>query len=294
VQIYCISTKEDVMFRPLSAQRFGSPTSEFSPGPAPFLEWIETDKLVVDVTYQREIGRRGATNVNQISENFDWSKFAPVIVAPVEGGQFAIVDGQHRTTAAILRGQEKVPCQVVQADRAKQAAAYAAVNGNITKTTAQQLYHAKLAAKDAHALALADVCAAADVEILRKNLIRSDIKKGQTHAVTALSRCLTLYGRDTLITALQCITQTADGNAGFVRATIVEALCEVLHQSPEWREAGEQLLRTMDKFKFADTWDQIAAGRDKIFPSTASKMMADRIRKFLSRRLGPGTIKEAA
>lgn len=64
----------------------------------------------------------------------------------------------------------------------------------------------------------------------------------------------------------------ADGNAGFVRATIIEALCEVLHQSPEWREAGEQLLRTMDKFEFADTWDQIAAGRDKIFPSTASKM----------------------
>jgi hypothetical protein len=122
-----------------------------------------------------------------------------VIVAPVEGGHFAIVDGQHRTTAAILRGQEKVPCQVVQADRAKQAPAYAAVNGNITKTTAQQLYHAKLAAKDAHALALAEVCAAAGVEILRKNLIRSDVKVGQTHAVTALSRCLTLYGRDTLI-----------------------------------------------------------------------------------------------
>ena len=81
---------------------------------------------------------------------------------------------------------------------------------------------------------------------------------------------------------------------GFVRATVIEALCDVLHQAPEWREAGEQLLRTMDKFKFADRWDQIAEGRDKIFPSTASKMMADRIRKFLSRRLGPGTLKEAA
>jgi hypothetical protein len=54
------------------------------------------------------------------------------------------------------------------------------------------------------------------------------------------------------------------------------------------------MLHTMDKFKFADAWDQIAAGRDKIFPSTASKMMADRIRKFLSRRLGPGVLKEAA
>jgi hypothetical protein len=50
----------------------------------------------------------------------------------------------------------------------------------------------------------------------------------------------------------------------------------------------------MDKFKFADAWDQIAAGRDKIFPSTASKMMADRIRKLLSRGLGPGALKEAA
>jgi hypothetical protein len=282
------------MFRPLSTQRFSLPVSEFSPGPAPFLEWIETSKLVVDVTYQREIGRRGAVNVNQIAENFDWSKFAPVIVAPVEGGQFAIVDGQHRTTAAMLRGQEKVPCQVVQADRAKQAAAYAAVNGNITKTTAQQLYHARLAAKDPNALALAEIYSAAEVEVLRKNLIRSEVKKGQTYAVTALNRCLAKYGRDTLITALQCITQTADGNAGFVRSTIIEALCEVLHEAPVWREAGEQLLRAMDKFKFADAWDQVAAGRDKIFPSTASRMMAEKIRKFLSRRLGPEPAKVAA
>ncbi|WP_034467956.1 ParB/Srx family N-terminal domain-containing protein [Afipia sp. P52-10] len=271
----------------LTTKRFSAPQSEFAPGPAPFLEWIKVDRLVVDDVYQREIGRRGTINVNQIAEFFDWSKFAPVIVAPVEGGKFAIVDGQHRTTAAMLRGLEEVPCQVVQADRAQQAAAYAAVNGSITKTTAQQLYHAKLAAKDATALALAAVCSAAGVEILRKNLVRSDIKVGQTYAVTALSRCLAIYGRDTLITALQCITQTADGNPGFVRATIVEALCEVLHNVPEWRDSGSVLLTTMDKFKFADAWDQIAAGRDKIFPATAGKLMVEKIRKFLTRRMPP-------
>jgi hypothetical protein len=44
--------------------------------------------------------------------------------------------------AAMLCGQKIAPCQVVQADRARRAAAYAAVNGNIAKTTAQQLYHA--------------------------------------------------------------------------------------------------------------------------------------------------------
>jgi hypothetical protein len=278
---------EVLMFVSLTTKRFSAPQSEFSPGPAPSLEWIEVDRLVVDDSYQREIGRRGALNVNQIAEFFDWSKFAPVIVAPVEGGKFAIVDGQHRTTAAMLRGRKEVPCQVVQADRAKQAAAYAAVNGSVTKTTAQQLYHAKLAAKDSAALALAEVCSAAGVEILRKNLVRSEIKVGQTYAVTALERCLNVYGRDTLITSLQCITQTADGNPGFVKATIVESLCEALHDVPEWRDAGSALLVTMDKFKFADAWDQIAAGRDQIFPATFKKLMAEKIRKFLTRRMPP-------
>lgn len=282
------------MFKPLETKRFSAPASEFSPGPAPILNWIETEKLVVDTAYQREIGRRGALNVHQIAENFDWSKFAPVIVAPVEGGMFAIVDGQHRTTAAMIRGQQQVPCQVVQADRAKQAAAYAAVNGNITKTTAQQLYHARLAAKDDGAVALAEVCAAANVEVIRRNIPLLALKPGQTQAVTALARCLNVYGRETLITALQCITQTSDGNPSFVKATIIEALCEVLHEATDWRDAGEALLRTMDKFKFAEAWDEITAGRDKLFPNTAKTMLAEQIRKFLKRKLGPAINKNAA
>lgn len=274
------------MYTTLNTEQFVNPRSDFSPGPAPMLYWIEIDKLVVDTTYQRQIGKRGTVNVNHIAENFDWSKFAPVIVAPVEGGQFAIVDGQHRTTAAMLRGLERVPCQVVQADRSKQAAAYAAVNGNITKTTAQQLYHAKIAAGYPEALQLSEVCAIAGVEIVRRNLLQSQSKPGQTQAVGALARCLAKYGRNTLITALQCITQTADGNAGFVRSTIVEALCEVLHDAPRWKESGEALLRSMDEFRFAEAWDEIVAGRDQIFPSTAKKTMVSILEKFLTQKLG--------
>jgi hypothetical protein len=282
------------MFKPLDSRRFCTPTLVFAPGPAPILQWIKIDRLVVDTEYQREIGRRGAANVIQIAEHFDWSKFAPVIVAPVEGGRFAIVDGQHRTTAAMLRSIEEVPCQVVQADRAKQAAAYAAVNGNITKTTAQQLYHARLAASDPEAMEISKICSSADVEILRRNVSQSDMKVGQTPAINALVRCAKLYGRDTLITALQCVTQTADGNPGFLRATVIEALCQVLHEVPEWRDAGDALLRAMDKFSFPDAWSQVVAGRDKMFPSTTCKALADKIRKFLSRKLPAVAGKAAA
>lgn len=210
------------MFKPLNAKRFNSPTQSFDPGPAPILQWIAVELLVVDTEYQREIGRRGAINVMQIAENFDWSKFAPVIVAPVEGGQFAIVDGQHRTTAAMLRNIEQVPCQVVQANRAKQAAAYAAVNGNITKTTSQQLYHARVAASDPGAIEIAKVCAAAGVEVLRRSIPLAKMKVGQTQAIGALTRCLNLYGRDISSHHYSASRRPRTGTPGLLRPRLLK------------------------------------------------------------------------
>jgi hypothetical protein len=159
------------MFQQLDSSKYSKPKQPPEPGPAPMLTWIPAERLVIDDSYQREIGKRGRSNIMQIVANFDWSKFAPVIVAPVEGGLYAIVDGQHRTTSAMVHGFKEVPCQVVQADRAKQADAYAAVNGNITKTTPQQLFHAKVAAGHQSAVELRDVCATGGVEIVKRNVV---------------------------------------------------------------------------------------------------------------------------
>lgn len=281
------------MLKPLSVDRFERPVSELAAGPAPQLQWIDVKYLVVDGSYQREIGKRGAANVRQIAEHFDWAKFAPVIVAPVEGGLFAIVDGQHRTSAAILRGIEQVPCQVVLADRAKQAEAFAAVNGNVTKTTLVQLHYAKLAAGDPKATELRDVCAVAEVSFPRRNHSRDTIKVGHSQAITTIARCLDTYGRDTLITALQCITQTGDGNPGFVRASIVEALCRLLSEEPRWREGGEALLRAMDDFSYADAWDETQAGRSFVMSDASVSGFAELVRAHLTRKEEAARAKQA-
>jgi hypothetical protein len=272
------------MLKSLNAERFLKPSLVFTPGPAPVLNWIEINKLVVDDQYQRGIGRRGSQNIAQIAEHFDWSKFAPVIVAPVEDGLFAVVDGQHRTTAAMLRGLKSVPCQIVQADRAQQAAAYAAVNGNVTKTTHTQLFHAKLAAGDEGAKAIASICTLAQVTIIKTNTTQSNMKVGQTSAVKAIMRCHDLYGGGVLLTALRCITLTADGNAGYLRSTIIEALCAVLHQHPDWQQSEEALLKYVEKFSFPDAWEAIVGTRDQIFPNTAKTDLIERLEKHLSRR----------
>jgi hypothetical protein len=272
------------MLKSLNADRFEKPVSDFSPGPAPVLNWIEIHKLVIDDRYQRGISRRGSQNIAQIAEHFDWSKFAPVIVAPVEDGLFAIVDGQHRTTAAMLRGLKSVPCQIVQADRAQQAAAYAAVNGNVTKTTHTQLFHARLAAGDERARAIASICTLAQVTVTKTNTTQSNMKAGQTSAVGAIMKCHDLYGGATLLTALRCITGTADGNAGYLRSTIIEALCIVLDRHPEWQKSEENLLKQMQKFSFPDAWEAIVGSRDQIFPNTAKSDLVERLEKHLSRR----------
>lgn len=55
-------------------------------GPAPQLEWLPVAKLQFDDSYQRRISGGGVTHLRRIAANFDWRLFAPVIVAPVEGG----------------------------------------------------------------------------------------------------------------------------------------------------------------------------------------------------------------
>ncbi len=282
------------MLTPLSAERFAKPSSEFSPGPAPQLQWLDVTKLVVDDSYQRAIGRRGAHNVNQIAEHFDWSKFAPVIVAPLEGGTYAVVDGQHRATAAMLRGIEQVPCQVVHMDRIKQAAAFAAVNGNVTKMLPAQLYWAKRVAGDPIAKQVAEVCEAADVTIVRTNKVLMKMKVGQTHAINKITKCVERYGRDVMIAALRSITKTSDGNAGFLRSTVIEAVVKVLNRHPEWWANEAVLHQALQSWSWPDVWGQTVGDQALVSPYTALDAVVNRLEKFLAKRLEQPNRKKAA
>lgn len=227
-------------------------------GAKPSLEWLPISVLRIDRTYQRQIHDRGARNVREIALNFEWSKFAPVIVAAVQWGVYAIIDGQHRTTAAAARGIKEVPCQIVDADHAKQADAFAAINAQVTAVTPMQLHAARLAAGDPVARDLAEVCNAAHVSICRYPVPANKMVAGQTLAVGVLARLLAFYGRDVLIAALSCITRTRHGNVGMVRAPVVTALCRVLDAEPEWC-AHPHLMRAMQRFDFAKQYT--AAGQ---------------------------------
>ncbi len=175
------------------------------PGPAPMLQWIKIDDLVVDDRYQRDLKSGNWAAIQRIAASFKWSRFSSVFVAPIEGGKFAIIDGQHRTHAAALCGFTEVPCQVVQMTLQEQAASFAAVNGLVTKVTIWQIYKAALAAEEEWAVKCHKVCADAGCSLMTGNnasdskgageiyaigLIRSYVEKKKSNVLTFMLKSL--------------------------------------------------------------------------------------------------------
>ncbi len=269
--------------RTITTEGFEKPKC-VSAGAAPMLQWVQIADLIIDPTYQRPIVGNGRRNVDRIARAFSWSCFAPVVVSPVAGGKFAIIDGQHRTTAAALVGLDSVPCQVVIAAREEQAAAFKAINGTTTPISRMALHAAALVASEPWAVQLAQVCACAEVELLRYPVPADKQAPGQTMAVGAIAQCLKRFGEATLITALQCVTQTANNRPGALSARTIKALCEMLHGDRERRESGSALLEAFDAI------DLGAIQSASIVDAAVNKVgrvqaMVDRIRAELTRLL---------
>jgi hypothetical protein len=267
--------------RPISTEGFEKPKS-ISAGAAPMLQWLKIADLVVDPAYQRPIVGKGRQNVDRIARDFSWSCFAPVVVSPVAGGKFAIIDGQHRTTSAAIVGFDSVPCQIVIAARAEQAAAFKAINGCTTPISQMALHAAALVAGEPWAVQVAHVCICAQVELLRYPVPAEKQAPGQTMAVGAVARCLRQYGEATLITALQCVTQTSNNQPGVLSARTIKALCYVLNDDRERRDSGLALLEAFDSI------DLMAIQEASAVDAAVKKVgrvqaMADRIHADLNR-----------
>ncbi|MEQ1711853.1 MAG: DUF6551 family protein, partial [Hyphomicrobium sp.] len=117
---------------------------------------LPLDRLVIDERYQRPVTEKGRANISRILARFDWRKFAPIVVVSVGGGYYAIIDGQHRATAALMHPDiDMVPCMVVQATLAEAAETFAAINGQVTGVTVGQVFRARLASGDPAAAAVA-------------------------------------------------------------------------------------------------------------------------------------------
>ena len=227
-----------------------SPPSSF--GKPARLEWLAIRQLVIDADYQREITLVGRKNVRKIAEDFNWSMFAPVIVASAGSNTFAIVDGQHRTTAAALCGIEKVPCAIIEAKPGQQAAAFKAINGNTTKLHPLAIFHASVTAGDAESRKVVEVAGRAGVTIVRSPTAANLMKPGQTMAAKTIAKAINQFGEQAVVNGLTCIVKSGDGNAGMLNKVIVWGSIEVVTDHLEWQAMMPKLIDAFDTVDLDD------------------------------------------
>lgn len=209
---------------------------------------VPIEQLFVDSVYQRAISQGSVKNIKRICEAFDWAKFLPVIVTQ-DGDRFCIVDGQHRTTAAATIGIQAVPCYVLSCSPSEAAAAFAAINGNVTPVQPIDLWFAELAAKEPKAIALQRVLDAAGVKVTRK---KEGYLPGETRSITVLQRALDFYGSAILTTILQCIVETSDGNPGMLFGAIINGIGRAIRTKPEILSDPSRLFAIFDGINLSE------------------------------------------
>lgn len=182
------------------------------PGVAPDLVWVDLDRCRINEVYQRPIERRGWATIRKIAEGFSWARFGAIDVAKADDGTFHIIDGQHRAHAAAMCGIAQVPALVKSLTVQEQAAAFASINGTVTRLTPLQVFRAAMAAKEGWALQCDAYVGEAGCRLMKSNKSSSEKKAGEVFCVSTVRGLIDAGAAASLVAALGGLMQS-DGHA---------------------------------------------------------------------------------
>lgn len=171
--------------RPIEPIAIPGVTPGGTPRAYPIFEDVDPRTLLVDEGYQRDSSERSMKLVRKIVAGWDWAKFkAPCAVMTDVG--LELIDGQHTAIAAATHPEiTTIPVMIVDvAKREERAAAFIGHNKDRVAVTTAQLHVAAIAAGNAEAVAIEEVCAAAGVRTLRAP--SKDPQPGETMAIAAI------------------------------------------------------------------------------------------------------------
>ena len=173
--------------------------------PAPQLMWVDIASLVIDESYQRPIADGNKQAIKRIAGDFQWSRFSPVLVAPVAGGRYALIDGQHRAHAAALCGFDSIPAMVTLVAPEEQALAFIEINTRQIRVGREQVYRAALSAGAAWAVACRDAVEAADCRLMATRYSTAAKKPGMVFAVALIQRMIETGRAEAVTRALKAL-----------------------------------------------------------------------------------------
>jgi hypothetical protein len=182
-------------------------------GAPPTLEWRAVGELLIDSAYQRSIDTGPSqTLIRRIAMYWDWGLCQPLAVSRRPDGALTIVDGQHRASAAKMRGDiPHLPCVITAYGCAgDEAAAFVALNQMRRSLNALDLFKAALAAGDDTAVSI--------TRILKNNGLsvaphsnHTCWKPGMVSNIPGIQRCFRIYGEKITDASLEALARGFHG-----------------------------------------------------------------------------------
>jgi hypothetical protein len=214
-------------------------------GSPPTLEWRAIGELLIDPTYQRSIDTGPSQSlIRKIAMYWDWGLCQPLAVSRRPDGSLTVVDGQHRASAAKLRGDiPHLPCVITAYSCAgDEAAAFVALNQMRRPLSALDLFKAAVTAEDTEALLILDCMASAGLS-LAPHSNHTAWKPGQIANIGGLRTVLRSKGERVLRDALAILSNAFKGEILRYAGTIFPGIAHIVsneHQGLTAEEIGAQ------------------------------------------------------
>lgn len=218
-------------------------------GKMPSIEWVHTTELTVDQTYQRSVENATSQRlIASIAAHFDWRMFAPLVVSRRLDGSKVIIDGQHRWSAAMRRGDlQQLPCCLFSYEGPEdEARMFIAANRARKPMNRLDDFHAALAAADEDAVEIQRLVADAGLTMAR-NTSSTAWKNGEVAFTSSISVALRRHGPAVVSAALTSMSEAYEGSPLTDGASIFGALIKLFSNPPEFFDPDE-LVPTLRHF----------------------------------------------
>ena len=241
-------------------------------GSPPTLEWRAVGELLIDPSYQREVGTGPSqTLIRRIAMFWDWGLCQPLAVSRRPDGTLLIVDGQHRASAAKLRGDiPHLPCVITSyANAGDEAAAFVALNQQRRPLSALDLFKAAVAAEDQEALLILDCLRRAGLSIAPHSNYTA-WKPGMVANVGGLKECLRSKGHHVLRDALKVLSRAYEGQILRYAGTIFPGIAHIVANERQGCDGGE-IIQGREQF-MPGMIDLVAASTQKEWTTQIIKL----------------------
>lgn len=184
---------------------------------------IKVDDLVIDLSYQRYPNEN---KVNEIVKNFDMDAVGVIICSMRDDGTLAVLDGGHRVAALRMLGlnDSTVNCLVYFGLSIEdEANIFNMMNDNRTKPKTNDLFKAKVVAKDADSVALNKIFEKHKLSVLDRpanNGIR---------AIGTISKIFKKYGGNVVDDTLHVLKNAFDSHSSSFTDVAIMAVSKILY-----------------------------------------------------------------